>query len=351
MPTVYQLVEYVLVVETFSSKPYILTKGGFTIAESSRHAAQGVLEEALQALQSAAHFVQRASKVAPGLDSRLIAGPVIAATLQHVSLEMSRRMFLVLMPDVISAAEQSAHTKQPLKRALFPEDEPQAAVDGESRLSEATATWNAKAFGQISRHVSASNASQLASLVRSLPLMQALRSFQDGPDVAAAHGVPPLSQSSVLLAYLIKVLPAPVSQAEASDSTPVIAQQLASDSQPESRALADGRRPDDEEAAQHELRSTSAGEGPEADVEEAYKRCRKHLRQLEAGQLAALLRFWLLQGPPPVPSVDSSRPQLQGPLRLRVLQDGVAAISRLVDKAPGAPEQPSKVRQPILMLC
>ena len=86
-------------------------------------------------------------------------------------------------------------------------------------------------------------------------------------------------------------------------------------------------------------------------MEEAYKRCRKHLRQLEAGQLAALLRFWLLQGPPPVPSVDSSRPQLQGPLRLRVLQDGVAAISRLVDKAPGAPEQPSKVRQPILMLC
>ncbi len=252
-------------------------------------------------------------------------------------------MFFALVPGVISAAEQTTHMKQPLKRALFPEQQPQAAKEEESCLSEATATWNAKAFCQISRHVSASNASQLASLVRGLPLTQALRSFQEGPEAAAAHQVPPLSQSSVLLAYLMKALPAPAGQAEASATTPVIPYQPASDLQPDSKALVDGRRPVEQEAVQHQLRSTSAGKTPKADVEEAYKRCRKHLRQLEAGQLAALLRFWLLQGPPPVSGTDLSRPQLQGPLRLRVLQDGVAAILRLVDKAPDSKEQPSKV--------
>ena len=307
--------------------------------------AQGASEEALQALQSVSQFLQRASKVAPGLDARLIAGPVIAAALRDVSLEMSRRMFLGLVPQSTSAAELTSNTKQPLKRALFPEHQPRADMDDDSRLSDTAQTWTQRAFGQLSRHVNASNASQLASLIRSLNLLQALKSFQDSPEPAGWQGFPPISQSSVLLAYLVKALPAPATQADAPATSPAAPNQSDLDSHPEIGVSADGSRPDSQKAAQHQLRSASAGEAPKAALEEAYKRCRKHLRQLEAGQLAALLRFWLLQGPPPLPSTHSSRPELRGALRLRLLLDGVAAITRLVGKAPGSLEQPSKVSQ------
>lgn len=309
----------------------------------TRYGAQGCPEGDVQGLSSAAHFVQRASKVAAGLDARLFVGLVIAAALQGVSAKMSRKIFLALVPTFASAAEQTTHTTQPLKRALFPEHQQQADADGELHLSQAAAIWTQRAFGQISHHVSASNASQLASLIRSLPLAQALRSFQAPPDPAGSHSLPSFSQSTVLLVYLIKALPAPASQKDASATSIAIPHQADMDSRPDSAGLADGSRPDKSRAAQHQLRSTSAGKSLEASMEEAYKRCRKHMRQLEAGQLAGLLRFWLLQGPAPVPGMNSSRPELHGALRLRVLQDGVAAIMRLVDKAPGSPQPPSEV--------
>ena len=305
--------------------------------------AQGCSEGDLLGLSSAALFVQRASKAAPGLDARLFVGPVIAAALQGASAKMSRTLFLALVPVSASAAEQTTHTKQPLKRALFPEHQQQTDVDGDLHLYETAATWTQQAFSQIGRHVSASNASQLASLVRSLPLVQAIRSFQAPPDPAGSHILPPLSHSTVLLAYLMKALPAPASQQGASVTSPAIPHQADVDSHPVSAGLADGSRPDTTRAAQQQLRSTAAGQALEASLEEAYKRCRKHLRQLEACQLTALLRFWLLQGPAPVPGMDSSRPKLHSALRSRMLQDGVAAIMRLVDKAPGSPQLPSEV--------
>ena len=318
---------------------------GFRLCLMPKPGAQGVSEEALQPLHSAAHFLQRASKVAPGLDARLTAGPVIAAALQGIDPGMSRRMFLGLMPESASAAKHMPHTKEPLKRALFPEHQPEADTDGDGRLSLTGPTWTERAFGQISRHVNASNASQLASLIRSLPLEQALCSLQEPPGSAGLHGLPPLSQSSVLLAYLMKALPAPVTQADAPRTTTAISDQSDLGSHPDTADLAVGSRPYSRGTARHQLRSTPAGKAPVIALEEAYRRCRKHLRQLEAGQLAALLRFWLLQGPPPLPGIASSRPELRGAVRLRLLQDGVAAIARLVDKAPGSPEQTSEVSQ------
>jgi len=316
--------------------------------------AQGNSDEALQALQSAMQFVQRVSKVAPSLDARLIIGPVIAMTLQDVSAEMSSKALLALIPESahVSESEQKSRARQPLKRALFLE-QPQADMDGQSSISGFKEAWHEQASNQISRYVSASNATQLASLIRSLPLTQSFIRFQGPCDASELHHLPPLSHSSVFLLYLMKALPAPCRTSDASQihafttslapSNQSGQDQLGPDSHPNSSVLADSTGAGSQQTAQEQLRSTSAREGSEVSLEEAYETCKKHIKQLEPGQLAALLRFWLLQGPVPIPGIHSSRPELHSALRLRVLQDGIAASMHHVDKIPGTNKQPSEV--------
>ena len=217
------------------------------------------------------------------------------------------------------------------------------------------------AFSQVSAHISAGNATQLAALIRSLPIQQALAQLQGPAEGSAAHTSLQLTYSSVLLVHLVQALPGPQGMPEShqSSSAPGKTDLSVSAAEHSSLPLSGGIEPVIAQLAlhrQHQEASLAAEEGArvsragasvteasvkdasisEAATEEAYRRCRKHLRQLEAHHLAALLRFWLLHGPAPVPGVPGSRPELCGALRLRVLQDGVAALARCVDKPHGA---------------
>ena len=324
---------------------------------------QDCSQEVQQSLQSALQFVQRVDKVAPHLDSKWFVAPVIAMALQHMSPELSRKVLQPLMAEGTDVSEHTdrAPAKQPLKRALFPELQPNGNCEGDSYGSALGAVWHRKAINQVSAHISAGNATQLAALLRSLPIQQALAQLQ-GPAVGfAAHTPLQLTYSSVLLLHLVQALPGPQGMPEAhqTSSAPGRTDPLASAAEHSSMPLSGGLEPVVAQLAlhrQHQEASLAAQEGAgasrawtsvmgasvknaavsETATEEAYRRCRKHLRQLEAHHLAALLRFWLLHGPAPVPGVPGSRPELRGALRLRVLQDGVAALARCVDKPHGA---------------
>lgn len=320
---------------------------------------QGCSKEALHSLQSALQSSQRASKTAPGLDVRLLVAPVIASALQDLSPEMSDRLLHALMPQrfPLSERRQDAPVKQPLKRALFLEPQhSNRAAPGASPGSSSTAEWHQRALSQISAHVSSANATQLAALIRSLPISQALDRISGPLPSSTLPTAVPLSHSSVLLAYLMKALPA----AGASDmpELPAVrphAEPYQAGSASHDSAHFSSNWADKEQAAKQQLGSEAAGEGSEGLAEEAYRRCRKHLKQLEAGHLAALLRFWLLQGPCPVSGIPGSRPELRGALRLCVLQDGIAACARHLGKArqadspaADANEQSSEVSHELL---
>ena len=296
---------------------------------------QGCPEDALQALHTAGHFAQQATSIARGLDVRLFIGPAIALAVQHISLELSQRILPPLMRLAAPALElrQEAQGKQPLKRALFPEPQPCAGVNGSPCQEDLAAIWHVRAHSEISRHISSSNATQLAALVHALPLPQASQALPGPSNGAAVQLAVPLSHSSVLLVHLQKALPAPQQLPGAQQQPSAAASPAASarsESEPHSSSAEanwSSSGPDQAGVLQQKaVVAVAAGESPEASaLEEAYRGCRKHLKQLRAGHLAALLRFWLQQGPSPIPSIASSRPELRGALRLRALQDGLAA--------------------------
>ena len=319
---------------------------------------QDCLQEAQQSLQSALQFVQRVDKVAPRLDSKWFVAPVIAMALRHMSPDLSRKVLQPLMAEGTDVSEHGdgAPAKQPLKRALFPEPQPNGDCEGDPYGSAFGAVWHRKAFSQVSAHTSAGNATQLAALIRSLPIQQALAQLHGPDEGSAAHTSLQLTYSSVLLVHLVQALPGPQGMPESHQTSSAPSASAAEHS---SLPLSGGIEPVIAQLAphrQHQEASLAAQEGArasravasvteasvkdasisEAATEEAYRRCRKHLRQLEAHHLAALLRFWLLHGPAPVPGVPGSRPELRGALRLRVLQDGVVALARCVDKPHSA---------------
>ena len=333
---------------------------------------QDCSQEAQQSLQSALQFVQRVDKVAPRLDSKLFVAPVIAMALQHMSPDLSRKVLQPLMAESTDFSEHRdrAPAKQPLKRALFPEPQPNGDCEGDSHGSAFGAVWHRKAFSQVSAHISAGNATQLAALIRSLPIQRALAQLQGSAEGSAVHTSLQLTYSSVLLVHLVQALPGPQGMPEAyqTSSAPGRTDPLASAAEHRSLPLSGGIEPVVAQLAlhrQHQEASLAAQQGAgafragasvtktsvkdasisEAAREEAYRRCRKHLRQLEAHHLAALLRFWLLHGPAPVPGMPGSRPELRGALRLRVLQDGVAALARCVDKPHGASVALTRTKQ------
>ena len=310
---------------------------------------QGCPEDALQALHTAGHFAQQATSIARGLDVRLFIGPAIALAVQHISLELSQQILPPLMGLAAPVLEQRQEVqgKQPLKRALFPEPQAHAGVNGSPHQADLAAIWHGRAHSEISQHISSSNATQLAALMRALPLPQASQALAGPSNGSAVQLAVPLSHSSVLLVHLQKALPAPqqlpgAQQQPSGAASPAASARL--ESQPHSssaEASHSSSGSGQAGATQHSLgMAVAAGESPEASaLEEAYRGCRKHLKQLQAGHLAALLRFWLQRGPSPIPSVASSRPELRGALRLRALQDGIAASRRHAGKA----RQPAEV--------
>ena len=296
-----------------------------------------------------AQFAQQATSIARGLDVRLFIGPAIALAVQHVSLELSQQILPPLMGLAAPVLEQRQEVqgKQPLKRALFPEPQAHAGVNGSPHQADLAAIWHGRAHIEISRHISSSNATQLAALMRALPLPQASQALAGASNGSAVQPAVPLSHSSVLLAHLQKALPAPQQLPGAQQQASAAASSAAgarSELQTHSSSAEAGHSSSGSGqagATQHSLgMAVAAGESPEASaLEEAYRGCRKHLKQLQAGHLAALLRFWLQRGPSPIPSVASSRPELRGALRLRALQDGIAASRRHAGKA----RQPAEV--------
>jgi hypothetical protein len=324
---------------------------------------QDCSQEAQQSLQSALQFVQRIDQVVPRLDSKWFVAPVIAMALQHMSPDLSRKVLQPLMAEGTDVPEHRdrAPAKQPLKRALFPELQPNGDCEEDSYAPAFGAVWHRKAFSQVSAHISAGNATQLAALIRSLPIQQALAQLQGSAVRFAAHTSLQLTYSSVLLLHLVQALPGQQGMPEAHQpsNAPGRTDPSASAAEHSSLPLSGGLEPVVAQLALHHQAQEASlaaqgGAGAsragtfvmaasvknaaigEAATEEAYRRCRKHLRQLEAHHLAALLRFWLLHGPAPLPGVPGSRPELHGALRLRVLQDGVAALERCVDKPHGA---------------
>ena len=310
---------------------------------------QGCSEDALQALHTADHFAQQAASIAHGLNVRLVIGPAIALAVQHVSPGMSQHILPPLMGLAAPMLEQrqEAQGKQPLKRALFPEPQACAGVDTSPHQADLAAIWHGRAHSEISRHISSNNATQLATLVRSLPLPQASQMLPGRNNGSAVQPAVPLSHSSVLLVHLQKALPAPQLLPGEQRQACVAASPAASarsQSQPHSSSVEAGQissGPGQAGVTQQKAgMAVAAGESPEASaLEEAYRGCRRHLKQLQAGHLAALLRFWLQQGPSPIPGIASSRPELHGTLRLRMLQDGIAASRRHTGKA----RQPAEV--------
>lgn len=311
---------------------------------------QGGSEDALQALHTAGHFAQQATSIACGLGVRLLIGPAIALAVQHVSPEMSQQILPPLMGlamPVLEHRQAEAPGKQPLKRALFPEPQVSPCVSGSLPQADLAASWHGAAHSEISRHISSSNATQLAALVRDLPLPQGLQALPGPSNGLAVQPAVPLSQSSVMIVHLQKALPAPQLRLGTQQQASAAANPAArarSESEPHSssaEASQSSSEPGQAGATQHKAgMPVAAGESHEASaLEKAYRGCRKHLKQLQAGHLAALLRFWLQQGPSPILGIASSRPELRGALRLRALQDGIAASRRHTGKA----RQPAEV--------
>ena len=309
---------------------------------------QGCSEDALQALHTADHFAQQVTSIARGLDVRLFIGPAIALAVQRVSLGMSQQILPPLMGLAAPVLEQrqEAQGKQPLKRALFPEPQAHAGVNGSPYQEDLAAAWHERAHVEISRHISSSNATQLAALVRALPLPQASQALQGPSNASAGQPAVPLSHSSVLLAHLQKALPVPQQLPGAQQQAPAAASPAGS-ARSESEAHGSSAEAGQSSSGPGQAgmiqrkagMARAASKSPEASgLEEAYRGCRKHLKQLSAGHLAALLRFWLQRGPGPIPGIASSRPELRGALRLRALQDGIAASRRHTGKARQPPE-------------
>ncbi|EIE26521.1 hypothetical protein COCSUDRAFT_64531 [Coccomyxa subellipsoidea C-169] len=259
-------------------------------------------QAANQHLPAAKEFLQRCSRVVPAMNAKLFLGPLLAAavTVAHSSLSpqiiatvldgscMGERNGESLPKDTGQERQRGAE-KPPLKRMLFAADETQA--DSSQLLQR----WQRCALDEICARVTPSNAAKMAALIRSLPdlsalLRQALPA--QPPQQDTAHW-PGLGHSTVLLALLCKEMSA----------------------QPQGRT--EDQRPES------------------SDLAQAYKAGRKYLKQLEAGHLAAFLRFLLLRSRPPLPSgaLPAEPAQLPGPLRLHVVQDGITLLKAIVASA------------------
>ncbi len=238
----------------------------------------------------------------PAMNAKLFLAPLLAAAVMVADSSLSQQIIATVL-DVSCMGERNGESvprdtgqepqrgaeKPPLKRMLFAADETQA--DSSQLLQR----WQRCALDEICARVTPSNAAKMAALIRILPdlsalLRQALPA--QPPQQDTAHW-PGLGHSTVLLALLCKEMSA----------------------QPQ---------------------GSTEDQGPESsDLAQAYKAGRKYLKQLEAGHLAAFLRFLLLRSRPPLPSgaLPAEPAQLPGPLRLQVVQDGITLLKAIVASA------------------
>ncbi|BDA40884.1 probable neuroblastoma-amplified sequence at N-terminal half [Coccomyxa sp. Obi] len=259
-------------------------------------------------------FLQRCARVAPALHAKLFLAPLLAAAIGGIDPSLS--------PHLISAAVNASSTggwlgesaaaeapqgrpkgleKLPLKRMLFAADG--SGEDGSQLLQR----WQKCALDEICEHVTPSNAAKLAALIRSLPDLVALlrQALPAQPPQQDITGWPGMGHSTVLLAVLCKEMSA-----------------------------------QDRESAEE-----GSSDAP-TDLSQTYKASRKHVRQLEARHLVAFLRFLVLRGQPPLPSCQAPAP-LPAPLRLQVVQDGIALLE--ANLASAQKDTPSDARHPSQM--
>jgi hypothetical protein len=240
------------------------------MVSSSPLPVQERMSSSQQLLQTAQDFVHRCAALVPDIDVRLLSAPLLSAAVQEEGPDTSARCLLA------AAAEQTC------------------TRDNGADLVDALERWQGHAAREIHDHVTPSNATKLAALARSLSDATAA--------LAAAQQLRPESgfgQGTVQLILLCKALSLPASE--------------------EHPANDDG---------------AAAPEGAEGDATRRYKRCRKYMKQLEAAQLAALLRYALLQGPQPlrIEGVRLTAAHLPGTLRLQIAQDGVALLKHALSR-------------------
>lgn len=241
-----------------------------------------------QLLQTCRTFVQRSASILPSLNVKLLTAPFFSAAVRNVDVPSSKAF---------------------MDRA--------AARQAQSKELHGPSAWRQAAAREIFAHVCPANATKLAMLVRSLPDASPLPSdFQPQADAQPAEeGVAAgLGPSAVPLILLCKVLSNPVGNEASSAPT---------------------ASPGDGSAAAAQVNDTAN------NLQQEYKWCRKYLKQLEAIQLNALLRFTLLGGPQPVQMALRLTPlQLPGPLRLQIVQDGISLLKAALAKSSpdAAPE-------------